>query len=401
VGRGIVRSVLVGIAALVVACGPSVAAPVPAERQPHLDVATGLVLRLEDVAPGAIVTMDENLDASRISSIVGLAPDTADFAKLGFEGAYTREFSWDASTDHPRVLASVSLLFKDAASAHKVLSSIDRRTVASRIPTFSLGTQLGDEAIGFADEQTTTTDSGDRVESIIVVVFRHANALSMVFSDATTADADPLTVVALARRQLKLQLAVAPRGVPMAPDPKPLHVTTDKHVFASDLVLVVADLPAGMRLSADGAMSAADFASGDTDVEAGLYANRVQQTYARKFTRKPMFGKEPTAITSATAVFYDSAGAHRSFNDMSDSMSANDAVLLGRVSIGDEAVAYRFDQRADDATYIDLLFRQRNAIGLLEIRFEGDGFNPTLALTLADRQLAYALADVEMLKPFH
>ena len=370
------------------------------ERPPHLDVATGLVLRLEDVAPGAIVMSDDAVDPAHVAALLGLTVDSPDFVRLGFEGAYSREFAWAASSDHPRVLASMTMLFKDGPSAHRVLSSIDKRSVASRTPSFSVGAPIGDETVGSVQDATVTTAAGERTESTVFVAFRHANALSIVLADGLEPDEDPLAVVALARRQLSLQLAVAPRGIPLPPDPRPVHATSDKHVFASELVLVAADLPAGMRLAADGPMSATDFASGDADLEAALYDNRVQQTYGRRFTRKPQFGKEPTSITSATAVFYDSEGAHRSFDAMGDSMSANRAVLLGGIDVGDEAVIYRFDQRADDATYIDVLLRHRNALGLIEIRFEGDGFNASLALSLAERLVSYALADMEMLKPF-
>jgi len=60
---------------------------------------------------------------------------------------------------------------------------------------------------------------------------------------------------------------------------------------------------------------------------------------------------------------------------------------------------FRLDDYEGDTSYVEILFRHRNALSQVEIQFPARFINLPLSLELVRRQVAYQLADLGMLKP--
>src|SRR5207237_9921475 len=117
----------------------------------------------------------------------------------------------------------------------------------------SLGASGGDESVGFPIVTEFKAWLGASISMTTTgVVFRHANALSLVSYRAPSNQDDPGYVIALARKQLDLQKAVAPVGVTI-PDlvaaPR-AESFGSSHTDATNLVLTVKDVPGGCALGA-------------------------------------------------------------------------------------------------------------------------------------------------------
>jgi hypothetical protein len=394
----------VGLVVLAAACAPA-AASIPAETT-HLRVAKDLVLGVDDLRSGATVTVDSALtaaDAVEILSIPGVTTDV--FARNGFASGYVRAFAWkDPSLAVTRALASTTYLFDDAAGAHRTLLLFTDAAAAVGADRMSLGATLGDESSAFQTDTDLTDSFGASIKMTTTgVAFRHANALSLVSYRMLSDEDDPRYVIGLARKQLALQTAAAPAGVAV-PAVLPLSRVESfakAHVQATELVLSVTDLPAGMRVRVDGSMSATEFAAGDPDMGAMFVNHGFLSAYGRVFTRNSQFGKEARMIRSGTALLVDSAAAHKAFLDFTDLASAVGGHRMGSVGAGDESLALRLDDYEADASYVEVLFRHRNALSLIEIEFPARMISRPLALELAKKQVTYQLADLGMLKPFN
>src|SRR5712691_10319732 len=206
----------VGLVVLAAACVPA-AASVPSASA-HLRVANELVLSIDDVKSGATVTVDRALNAADAVEILGIPGATTDlFARNGFANAYVRAFAWnDPSLVVTRALASATYLFADPAGVHETMSLFIDAAGGSGAGRMSLGATLGDESAGFQIDSDLTDTHGASVSVTTTgVAFRHANALTLVSYRAPSEEDDPKYVIALARRQLDMQKAVAPAGVPI------------------------------------------------------------------------------------------------------------------------------------------------------------------------------------------
>ena len=392
-----------GLVVLAAACAPAAAsvAAVPA----HLRVAQELVLGLDDVRNGATLTVDSALTAADAVAILSVPGVTADlFAHNGFANGYVRAFAWkDSSLAVTRAMASTTYLFADPTGAHETLVLFTDAAASAGADRMSLGATVGDESAAFQID-TELTDSFGAALSMTTtgVVFRHANALSLISYRVLSSEDDPRYVISLARRQLALQKAVAPTGVllPASVPPSRMESFSNAHVLATGLVLTVTDVPAGMRVRNEGPLSATEFAAGDADMGAMFEKHGFLSAYGRVFTRNSQFGKEATMIRSGTALLVDSAAAHKAFVDFANLASAIGGHSLGAVAAGDESVALRLDDFEADASYVEVLFRHRNALSLIEIEFPARMINRALSLDLAKRQATYQIADIGMLKPF-
>jgi hypothetical protein len=392
----------VGLVVIAAACAPA-AASIPAVPA-HLRVAQELVLGVDDVRSGAKVTVDSALTAAEAVDILSIPGVTTDvFARNGFANGYVRAFAWkDPTLAVTRVMASTTYLFADPAGAHQTLVLFTDAAAALGANRMSLGTTVGDESAAFQIDSDLTDSFGASISMTTTgVAFRHANAVSLVSYRVLSAEDDPSYVIALARKQLALQKAVAPTGVllPAAVPPSRVESFTNAHVLATGLVLNVTDVPAGMRVRSEGPLSATEFAAGDPDMGAMFVDHGFRSAYGRVFTRNSQFGKEATMIRSGTALLVDSAGAHKAFLDFADLASAIGGHNLGAVGAGDESVALRLDDFDADTSYVEVLFRHRNALSLIEIEFPGRMISRTLSLELAKKQVTHQLADVGMLKP--
>jgi hypothetical protein len=400
--RRLIQIANVGLVVLAAACAPA-AASVPAAPT-HLRVAKDLVLGADDLRSGAAVTVDSVLTAADAVEILGIPGVTTDvFARNGFTSGYVRAFAWkDPSLAVTRAMASTTYLFEDAAGAHQTLSLFTEAAAAVGADRMSLGATLGDESGAFQTDIDLTDSFGASIKMTTTgVAFRHANALSLVSYRLLSDEDDPRYVIGLARKQLALQTAIAPAGVPVPAALTPLRVelVTNAHVQATGLVLGVTDLPAGMRVRIDRPMSAAEFA-GNSDMGAMFVNHGFLSAYGRVFTRNSQFGKEARVITSGTALLVDSAAAHKAFLDFTDLSAAAGGHRLGSVGVGDESLALRLDKYELDASYVEVLFRHRNALSLIEIEFPARMASRSLTLELAKKQVTYQLADLGMLKPF-
>ena len=154
-----------------------------------------------------------------------------------------------------------------------------------------------------------------------------------------------------------------------------------------------------MRARSEGALTAQAFAAGDADTGAMFESHGFLSAYGRVFTRSSQFGKEATVIRSETAILTDNRGAHEAFLDLSDLASAVGARALGTVGAGDESRAFRLDDYEEDASYIEILFRHRNAVSIVEIQFPARLVNEALSVDLATKQVTRQLVDLGMLKP--
>lgn len=392
----------VGLVVLAAACAPAAASIATAPS--HLRVARELVLGVHDVKAGAKVTVDSALtaaDAVDILSIPGVTTDV--FAQNGFANGYVRAFAWkDASLAVTRAMASTTYLFADAAGAHQTLSLFSDAAAVAGADQMSLGATVGDESAGFQIDTDLTDSFGASITMTTTgVAFRHANALSLISYRVLSDEDDPRYVIALARRQLALQSAVAPAGVllPSVVPPSRVESFGNAHVLATGLVLTVNDMPAGMRVRNEGMMSATEFAAGDADMGAMFVNHGFLSAYGRVFTRNSQFGKEAGMIRSGTALLVDSAAAHKAFVDFTDLAAAVGGHSLGGVGAGDESLALRLDDFDSDASYVEVLFRHRNALSLIEIEFPARMISRPLALELATKQVTYQLADIGTLKP--
>ena len=393
----------VGLVVLAAACVPAAASIATAPAR--LETANGLVLRLDDVKSGATVTVDTALTAADTAELLAIADITTDvLARNGFANAYVRAFAWkDPSLAVTRVLASTTYLFADAAGAHRTLSLFTDAADAAGAGPMALGTAIGDESAAFQVDSDLTDSFGASISQTTTgVVFRHANALSLVSYRVASADDDPRYVIALARTQLALQKAVAPAGVGIPAPVLPAGVQPfgTTHSLATGLVLTVADVPAGMRVRNAAPMSVEDFTSGDAAMAAMFVEHGFVSAYGRVFTRNSQFGKDPRMIRSGTALLADGAGAHKAFQDFDRLATALGAHSLGTVGAGDESVALRLDNYAVDASYVEVIFRHRNALSVIEIEFPARMVSRSLSLDLANRQVTHQLADIGMLKPF-
>jgi len=261
---------------------------------------------------------------------------------------------------------------------------------------------VGDESAGFQIDTEFKDLLGTSISMTTTgVVFRHANALSLVSYRAPSNQDDPGYVIALARKQLDLQKAVAPVGVTVPELVAAPRVESfgSSHTDATKLVLSVKDVPGGMRARNEGALTAQAFAGGDADTGAMFESHGFLSAYGRVFTRSSQFGKEATVIRSETALLTDNRGAHEAFLDLSDLASAVGARVLGTVGAGDESRAFRLDDYEEDASYIEILFRHRNAVSLVEIQFPARLVNEALSVDLATKQVTHQLVDLGMLKP--
>jgi len=393
----------VGLVVLAAACAPA-AASIPAVPA-HLRVAQELVLGLDDMRSGATVTVDTALtaaDAVEILSIPGVTTDV--FARNGFANGYVRAFAWkDPSLAVTRAMASTTYLFADPAGAHQTLLLFIDAAAAVGTDRMSLGATVGDESSAFQIDAALTDSFGASISMTTTgIAFRHANALSLVSYRVLSFEDDPRYVIALARKQLALQKAVAPAGVllPGAVPPARLESSTHSHGLATGLVLTVTDVPAGMRVRNEGPMSAIEFAAGNADMGAMFVDHGFLSAYGRVFTRNSQFGKEARMIRSGTAVLMDSAAAHTAFVDFVDLASAIGGHSLGSVGAGDESFAFQLDNYEADASYVEVLLRHRNALSLIEIEFPARMISRPLTLELAKKQVTYQLADVGTLKPF-
>jgi hypothetical protein len=393
---------LIAAALLAGACVPAAASVAPVQHPAHFEVASVLVLRLDDVRGGAVVLDDRRLGEAELASMLGYASaDDQRLANLGYTVGYGRLFAWGASTDTPQTLVSTALLFADPAGAHQMLLGFTAATTDSGFGGLSLGGPLGDEAAGFALDQDALGPAGEKATfTTTVVAFRHANAVTIIVYRGAPNEDDPLSVIAIARKQLDLERSVGPRGVPL-PEPETMRAVTDKHMFPSSLVLHVGDLPAGMRVRSEGTMGAVDFASGDSDIGDMLKAAEFLDGYGRNFTRKLKFGKEPREVTSATAIFSDTAGTHDAFKVLVEAAAYVGARKLGDAGIGEESAVLRLDDYTGDTTYVVVYFRQRNAVSYVEMKFPAGFADPSTAVRLAETQVRYELADLGMLKPIH
>jgi hypothetical protein len=393
----------VGLAVLAAACA-SVSASIPA-AETHFRVANDLVLGLDDVKSGATLTVDSPLtagDAVVILGIRGIATDA--FAHNGLTNAYVRAFAWkDPSAAVTRALATTTFLFSDPKGAHQTLSLFTDAAEEAGAGQMSIGGTVGDESAGFQID-ANLADSFGAAFSVTTtgIVFRHANALSLISYRVLSDEDDPGYVIGLARKQLALQKAVAPAGVFVPGGKVTIGVGSpgSAHVLATGLVLTAADLPAGMRTRDAGPISAQDFAFGDADIGAMFAKHGFVSAYGRVFTHKSQFGKEAETITSKTALMTDSAGAHKAFLEFADLASAIGAHDLGTVSAGDESRAFRLDDYSEDASYVEVLFRHRNALSVILIEFPGRIVNHSLTFDLAKKQANYQLLDLGLLKPF-
>ena len=389
----------IAAALLVVGCVPVASAAVPA-RPAHFETASALVLRLDDVRSGAVVLEDRRFTETELAQMLGY-PSTADerFTNLGFTGGYGRMFGWGASTDKPQSLVSTTLLFADPAGAHRMLFAFTSASGRFGFSRLSLGAPLGDEAVGFALDEDALGPAGDPATlTTTMIAFRHANAVTILVYQGAPDEDDPTAVIATARKQLDLERSVDAQGEPL-PESKGTRMITDKHYLPSELVLTVNDLPAGLRVRNEGAMTAIDFASGDSDIGDMFVADQFLEGYGRNFTRKLKFGKEPREVTSATATFFDSVGAHDAFSVLVGSALFAGARGLGSAGIGDDSIVLRLDDYAADTTYVDVFFRQRNALGYIEMKFPAGSGDPSAAVRLAEIQVTYLLADLGMQKP--
>jgi hypothetical protein len=394
----------IGLVVLAAACVPA-AASIAAAPAAHLEAANGLVLRLDDVKSGATVTVDAALTAADTEELLGIPDITTDvLAHNGFANAHVRAFAWkDPSLAVTRALASTTYLFADAAGAHRTLSLFTDAANAAGAGPMSLGTTIGDESAAFQVDSDLTDSFGASISQTTTgVLFRHANALSLVSYRVASADDDPRYVIALARTQLALQKAVAPAGVgiPAAAPPGGVQPFGGTHTLAAGLVLTVADVPAGMRQRNAAPMSVQDFAAGDAAMAAKFVEHGFLSAYGRVFTRNGQFGKDARMIRSGTALLADSAGAHKAFQDFTSLATAVGAHSLGTVDAGDESVAMRLDDYAVDASYVEVIFRHHNALSVIEIEFPARMISRSLSLDLAKRQVTHQLADIGMLKPF-
>jgi len=393
----------VGLVVLAAACAPA-AASVPTVPA-HLRVAQDLVLGLDDVRSGATVAVDTPLTAADAVEILNIPGVTSDvFARNGFANGYVRAFAWkDPSLAVTKAIASTTYLFADPAGAHQTLSLFTDAAAAVGANEMSLGATVGDESAAFQIDTNLTDAFGAAISmTTTAVAFRHANALSLVSYRVLSFEDDPRYVIALARKQLALQKAVAPTGVllPAAVPPSRAEWVTNTHLLATGLVLTVTDVPAGMRVRNEGAMSATEFAAGDADMGAVFVNHGFLSAYGRVFTRNSQFGKEASMIRSGTALLVDSAAAHKAFVDFTNLASAIGGHSLGAVGAGDESLALRLDDFDVDASYVEVLFRHRNALSLIEIEFPARMISRPLSLELAKKQVTYQLADLGMLKPF-
>ena len=393
----------VGLVILAAACVPAAASI--ATPPTRLEVANTLVLGLDDVKSGATVTVDAVLTAADTAELLGLPEVTTDvLARNGFANAYVRAFAWkDPSLAVTRAVASTTYLFADATGAHRTLSLFTDAADAAGAGPMSLGTTIGDESAAFQVDSDLTDSFGASISQTTTgVVFRHANALSLVSYRVASADDDPRYVIALARRQLALQKAVAPAGVGIPAPALPAGVQPfgSTHILAAGLVLTVADVPAGMRLRNAAPMSVQDFAAGDAAMAGMFVEHGFLSAYGRVFTRNAQFGKDARMIRSGTALLTDSTGAHKAFQEFASLATAVGAHSLGTADAGDESVAVRLDNYEVDASYVEVIFRHRNALSVIEIEFPARMISRSLSLDLAKRQVTHQLADIGMLKPF-
>jgi hypothetical protein len=393
----------VGLVVLAAACVPAAASIQAAPA--HLRVAQELVLGLDDVKSGATMTVDTALTAAEAVDVLSVPGVTTDvFARNGFANGYVRAFAWkDASLAVTRAMASTTYLFDDAAGAHETLILFTDAAAAVGAGRMSLGATVGDESTGFQIDADLTDSFGATISITTTgVAFRHANALSLLSYRVLSSEDDPRYVISLARKQLALQKAVAPTGtlLPAAAPASRVESFNNVHVLATGLVLAVTDVPAGMRVRNEGPMSATEFAAGDADMGAMFVEHGFRSAYGRVFTRNSQFGKEATMIRSEIALLADGAGAHKAFVDFTTLASAVGGHSLGAVGAGDESLALRLDDFDADVSYVEVLFRHRNALSLIEIQFPARMINRTLTLDLALKQVAYQLADSGTLKPF-
>ena len=400
----LLQVVNIGLTVLAAACVPA-AASVPAVPA-HLSVATALVLRLEDIEGGATTSIDSALTAADAADVLGVPGLTGDlFVRNRFENGYVRAFAWrDASLVITKAMASTTYLFADPAGAHTALSLVGDAADAAGVGRMSLGAALGDESTGFQIDSDQSDAFGASIPMTTTgILFRHANAVSLVSYRAPSDEDDPSYVIGLARRQLDMQKAIAPLGValPLAVPATRADSSGTTHSFAKGLVLTVSDLPAGMRVRNEGSMSAQEFASGDADMATMLVANGFLSAYGRAFARRSQFGKDATVIRSETAILVDSGSAHEALASYSDLARAVGARNLGTTGTGDESRAFRIDDYAADASYVEIVFRHRNALSLIEVQFPARMISRSLSLDLANKQVLYQLADLGMLKPFH
>ena len=392
-------------AALIVLAAACIPAAASAPAVPaHLRVATALVLHVDDVKSGATQSLDTALTADDAAAILGIAGLTGDlFAQNGFVNGYVRAFAWkDASPLAARAMACTTYLFADPVGAHDTLSLIVRTADEAGVDRMSLGASVGDESAGFQIDTEFKDLLGASISMTTTgVVFRHANALSLVSYRAPSNQDDPGYVIALARKQLDLQKAVAPVGVTVPELVAAPRVESfgSSHTDATKLVLSVKDVPGGMRARNEGTLTAQAFAGGDADTGAMFESHGFLSAYGRVFTRGSQFGKEATVIRSETAILADNRGAHEAFLDLSDLASAVGARALGTVGAGDESRAFRLDDYEEDASYIEILFRHRNAVSIVEIQFPARLVNEALSVDLATKQVTRQLVDLGMLKP--
>ena len=387
---------------LAAACIPA-AASAPAVPA-HLRVATALVLHVDDVKSGATQSLDTALTADDAAAILGIAGLTGGlFAQNGFVNGYVRAFSWkDASPLAARAMACTTYLFADPVGAHDTLTLIVRAADEAGVDRMSLGASVGDESAGFQIDTEFKDLLGTTISMTTTgVLFRHANALSLVSYRAPSNQDDPGYVIALAHKQLDLQKAVAPVGVTVPELVAAPRVESfgSSHNDATKLVLTVTDVPAGMRARNEGTLTAQAFAAGDADTGAMFESHGFLSAYGRVFNRSSQFGKEATVIRSETAILTDNHGAHEALLDLSELASAVGARALGTVGAGDESRAFRLDDYAEDASYIEILFRHRNAVSIVEIQFPARFVNEALSVDLATKQVTKQLVDLGMLKP--
>ena len=393
----------VGLVVLAAACVPAAASV--ASPPTHLRVPNELVLHLDDVKSGATMTVDSALTAADAVEVLGIPDITTDlFARNGFANAYVRAFAWkNAPLAVTNAMASATYLFSDPAGAHQTLLLFTDAADAAGAGRMSLGAPLGDESAGFQIDSDFTDSLGVSISTTTTgVAFRHANALSLISYRVPSDEDDARYVIALARKQLDQQKAVASAGVPIAAAVPRARIESfgSTHILASGLVLSVTDVPAGMRVRNDGPMNAQEFAAGDPDLGAMFVKHGLLSAYGRVFARNSQFGKEARVIRSGTAIMVDSAAAHEALLDFNDFASIVGARSLGNAGAGDESRALRLDDFEADTSYVEILFRHRNALSLIEIEFPARMINRTLSLDLAKKQVTYQLADLGMLKPF-
>ena len=387
---------------LAVACVP-VAASLPA-MPTHLSVATALVLHPDDVRGGAMTSVDTALTATEAASLVGITGVTGGlFAQNGYVNGYVRGFTWkDASLVTTKALASATYLFVDAVAAHDMLSFIVRGAERAGIDRMSLGAALGDESEGFQIDNDFQDRFGASISmTTTAVMFRHANALSLVSYTAPSEQDDPGYAIGLAHRQLDLQKAAEPAGVAVPELVAAVRVDpfTATHATAADLVLTVKDVPATMRVRNQGDLTAEQFAAGDPETGDMFAEHGFLSAYGRVFTRVSQFGKEATVIRTASAILADTRGAQKAFLDYADLARAVGARELGTAGAGDESRVYRLDDNEENSSSIEILIRHRNAVSTIEIEFPARFVNEALGLDLAARQVTHQLAELGMLKP--